>query len=173
MPCAVLRAPRLVKHPPPGQDSGMNNWLTKDGRRREGWWADLIRYGLCGVLALAADYVMFGLATRWGWPMLPSAAVARSVGGVVSFALNRWWTFRHRGEAALPTLALRFGAVWIVMFVWAMILISTGHWVWFRVGVTDPWARWLGKVGGDGLAAFTGFLLNRHWTFRGRRASEV
>ena len=140
--------------------------------RSAGFVMDFMRYALCGVIAVAVDYGVFGALTRaLDWGAVAAQSVSRPCGGVVSFILNRMWTFRGRGSAAAHVQALRFALVWIAMYGWSLVLV----WLFDRLlrdaGVGLFLARWLAKLGGDGIAALTGFTANRFWTFGGRRAS--
>ncbi len=132
---------------------------------------DFMRYALCGVIAVAVDYGVFGVLTRaLDWGAVAAQSVSRPCGGVVSFILNRLWTFRGRGSAAAHVQAVRFAIVWVAMYGWSLLLVWLFERLLLDAGMAPLIARWLAKLGGDGIAAVTGFTANRLWTFGGTRA---
>ena len=138
--------------------------------RAAGFIADFMRYALCGVVAVVADYSVFGVLTRaFGWSAVAAQSLSRPCGGVVSFILNRLWTFRGRGSAPIHTQMLRFAIVWLAMYGWSLLLVWTLNHLAANAGIGETLSKWLAKLGGDAIAALTGFLLNRFWTFGGKR----
>lgn len=132
--------------------------------------ADFMRYAICGVVAVAVDYSVFGALTRAvSWGAVAAQSLSRPCGGIVSFILNRQWTFRGRGTAAIHVQMIRFAAVWLAMYGWSLLLVWILNHVALNMGIGDTLSKWLAKLGGDALAAVTGFLLNRFWTFGGTR----
>ena len=131
------------------------------------WLRDLARYAACGMGAIIVDYATFGILCR-GRALSPvlAQAVSRPCGGIVGFLLNRNWTFRGRNAHRMHVQFLRFTAVWIAMYGFSLALV----WLLNRTfvdGELPAWAvKWISKIGADGVAALTGFLLNRFWTFR-------
>ena len=145
---------------------------VKRSRGESGFIADFMRYAVCGVAAVAVDYSVFGALSRaFSWGAVAAQAVSRPCGGIVSFILNRQWTFRGRGSAAIHTQMIRFAAVWITMYGWSLLLVWMLNHLALDMGIGVTLSKWLAKMGGDGVAALTGFLLNRFWTFGGRRQS--
>lgn len=134
---------------------------------------DLYRYALCGAGAVAADYGAFGLLTREGGLPLPLAeAISRPCGGLVSFVLNRQWTFRDRRSRPLGAQMLRYAAVWSGMYLAAVALVGLFDLGLKNTSLGPEYARWAAKISADGAAAFAGFLLNRQWTFRSAPETE-
>lgn len=125
------------------------------------WTTELVRYGLCGVLAAGTDFGVYALLVHAaGLPPLVANLISRPLGGVVSFLGNRQWTFRTRAlGGALGGQARRYAAVWLVAYgLSELFLWIHQFWLADRPMVAKAFA--------EGGAALVSFLLNRHWTFR-------
>lgn len=65
--------------------------------QRNDTFTQLMRYGVVGAVALAADFgSLFALTELAGWHYLVSAAAAFLVGLVVNYALSIRWVFAQR-----------------------------------------------------------------------------
>ena len=134
------------------------NASIKEHLRRLG--RDFVRYGICGIGAVAADYATFGLLTRAaGWGPVAAQMLSRPAGGVVSFLANRFWTFRDRKGAALPVQFVRYAVVWTAAYGLSVAAV----WAYSKLIPDQPFAA---KVLADGTVVLFSFLANRHWTFR-------
>ncbi len=66
-----------------------------------GWLSQAARYGIVGVVNTGIDFGIFwALLSFTALPLLPANVIAFSCGAANSFALNRWWTFRHAAPEA-------------------------------------------------------------------------
>jgi putative flippase GtrA len=59
----------------------------------------LVRFGAVGASNTVVSFVAYAIALSLGVRYLPAGAGAFALGGINGFALNRAWTFRHRGPA--------------------------------------------------------------------------
>ena len=126
---------------------------------RPGILRDAIRYSLCGFAVVATDYgTFFLLSSGLGWSPLAAQAVCRPAGGLVSFALNRAWTFRDRRGLALRVQFVRFWVVWASAYVLALTAVG----LYTRLMPDHPA---LAKMCADATVAVVSFTLQRQWTF--------
>ncbi len=123
----------------------------------------LSTYALVGAAASIAHYsALIALVEAALWPPVPATLVGYSVGGVVSYALNRRHTFasdRPHEEAGW-----RFALVASLGFCLTFLLMSLFV---TRFGAPYLPAQLVTTV----LIMFVTFFINRLWTF-GRRAAE-
>jgi putative flippase GtrA len=70
------------------------------------------RFAVVGMLNTVAGLAAICAARALGLDEVPANATGYAVGLMLSFTLNRRWTFRHRGPAL--ALAVRFAAVTLV-----------------------------------------------------------
>jgi putative flippase GtrA len=121
----------------------------------------LIRYLLVGVAnTLVGLGVIYFSMYELGLGNVTSNALGYGVGIVVSFGLNRQWTFRHTGSA-LPAMA-RFLVVTAVAYVanlGAVLVLSEG------LGLN----RYLAQLGGAPPYTLVGYLGSRYFAFRAGR----
>lgn len=122
----------------------------------------LRRYLTVGVAAALTDFCLYGILTRFG-SIAPVIAnlISRPVGGLVSFAGNKLWTFERRSLAGTPTQLLRFALTWLAAYGVSEAL------VWFfhnRIGLGPL----LAKLCAEAIACGGIFLTHRFWTFRTR-----
>ena len=135
------------------------------GGLRPGVLRDAVRYALCGVAVGAGDYgTFFLLSSGLGWSALAAQSVCRPVGGLVSFVLNRAWTFRDR--RGVP-LRVQFGRFWIV-WASAYVLALTAVGLYARL---MPGRPALAKLCADATVVVVSFTLQRQWTFARARAA--
>ncbi len=121
---------------------------------------DAARYALCGAAAGGADYATFLLLHhRAGWAVVAAQAVSRPVGGLVSFAANRLWTFRGRTRHRLHVQFTRYGVVWTLSYGLSLLAIA-------GFARLLPGHGLLAKVTADAAVGLLTFLAQRHWTFR-------
>lgn len=129
------------------------------GGVRSGVLRDVVRYSLCGLAVGASDYgTFFLLSSGLGWSALAAQSVCRPVGGLVSFLLNRFWTFRHR--RGVP-LRVQFGRFWIV-WASAYVLALTAVGLYARLMPDHPA---IAKLCADATVSVVTFTLQRQWTF--------
>ena len=122
---------------------------------------DAWRYGVCGVGAALTDYTTFLLLVRGAeWSPVAAQALSRPAGGLVSFAANRLWTFRHRRGHAVHVQFVRFWTVWAGCY--ALALAALAFYLWL---LPDRCPRVVAKMCADTTVGIVTFLLQRHWTF--------
>ncbi len=75
--------------------------------RRDDTFGQLVRYGMVGGVALAADFGTLVALTEWaGWHYLVAAAAGFGIGLVVNYALSIRWVFARR---SLDSARAEFG----------------------------------------------------------------
>ena len=89
---------------------------------------ELAKFGVVGALTfLAARGVAFVLHARMGAGPLASAAVGFAAVGAISYAGNRWWTFRHRQRTGMRRESVRYAAFYsaglAVQLCWAALTV--------------------------------------------------
>lgn len=117
----------------------------------------LFRYTGAGVLATLSHYALLVAAVEWlGVPAPAAAGAGACLGAVVSYAVNRRYTFaastRHR--RAVP----RFIGVVILLAALNAAAVDLGTRV---LG----WPYLAAQVAATGVLLFAGFALHRRWSF--------
>ena len=114
-----------------------------------------------GVVAAVVHYgLLIGLVEAWRVDPVPAALAGYVAGGVVSYALNRRFTYRSNRPHAEATW--RFALVAVVGF-------------FLTWGFMHAFTRWLGlpylpaQLVTTGVVLFWSFLAHKLWTFGGRR----
>lgn len=133
--------------------SGFRAWVGRELRTYG-------KYLVVGGAAAVTDLTTYALlAHAADWHPLAANLVSRPAGGLVSFGLNKWWTFGNRGRASTPIQFARFGTVWIVCFLLSETLVGVYHqWLHAPAVVT--------KLLAEGTLGVFSFLAQRLWTFR-------
>lgn len=124
------------------------------------------RYASVGVLSTATDFTVLVLLTRHGqWTPYAANLVSRPSGGLVSFVLNKLWTFERREVRGTGQQAVRYVVVWLSAYVASSVLV----WVFSRhCGLTAL----LSKIAAEIVVCPTVFLIMRHWTFKRQEAAD-
>ena len=120
-----------------------------------------LRFGMVGASNTAIGLALIWVAWRWlRWPDLPANVLGYSVGFLWSFALNRRWTFEHRGpvQRSFARFALVCGLAYSVNL--AVLAASRA-----ALGADTFWPHVLGMV------AYTavGFLGSQFYAFHVQR----
>lgn len=111
---------------------------------------------------LLSAVIMFALEGLGYWP---STAIAYLAGAVMSFFLNRKFTFRS--EAELGRSALRFAINVAVCYVLAYAIAQPlGGMLLGAVGVEGLWLERLTKIGGMGLYTVLNYFGQRFFAFK-------
>lgn len=120
---------------------------------------EAVRFGAVGVAQNALNVGVFALASALGAGYQAAAVLAGFVALVVSFVLNRWWTFTAR---AAPLGAQ--GARYVLVFC-AAIALGVGILTLLveATGIDEV----LGQVIAILVVAPLSFLAQRAWVFRG------
>ena len=122
--------------------------------------SELSKFGLVGVMAVALDVAVFNvvLIVAPGRP-LPAKALGTLVSATFAFALNRAWSFRHRGRTTLRREYLLYALFNAIGLAIALSCLVVSHYVLgFQSRLADNIA---GNV--VGLALGTAF---RFWSYR-------
>ncbi|VWX60473.1 GtrA family protein [Burkholderiales bacterium 8X] len=120
----------------------------------------LLRYGLVGVLNTGLGYAVIFLSMGvLDWRPVPSNIAGYAVGLIVSFLLNKNFTFRSRGPARgeLKRFLLIFGLAYLANLGVLVLLVN----------VMDVPAGWAQVVAGVVYFALS-FVLNKFYVFADR-----
>lgn len=125
--------------------------------------ASIPKFLLVGVGNTLLSAVMMFLLEGLGY--WPSTAIAYVAGAVMSFFLNRRFTFQS--EAAIGSSAVKFALNVAVCYVLAYAIAQPlGGWVLGAVGVEGIWLERLTKIGGMGLYTVLNYFGQRFFAFR-------
>lgn len=125
--------------------------------------ASIPKFLLVGVWnTLLSAVIMFALEGLGYWP---STAIAYVAGAVMSFFLNRRFTFRS--EAEMGKSAVRFALNVAVCYVLAYAIAQPlGGMVLGAMGVEGVWLERLTKIGGMGLYTVLNYFGQRFFAFK-------
>ena len=113
---------------------------------------------------LLSMVLMFLLEDLGYWP---STAIAYVAGAVLSFFLNRSFTFQSR--AAFWPSVLRFAVNVAVCYLIAYSIAQpAAQWVLGWTGLDSVWVERLAKVGGMGLYTVLNYFGQRFFAFRNK-----
>ena len=111
---------------------------------------------------LLSMVLMFLLEGLGYWP---STAIAYVAGAVMSFFLNRYFTFRS--QETLKRSAVKFAVNVAVCYVLAYALAQPiAGWVLGRTGMSQVWQERLTKLGGMCLYTLLNYFGQRFFAFR-------
>ena len=117
-----------------------------------------VKYVAVALLSAASDWLVFTAAFAVsGWP-IPAQAGSRIVGGVVSFGVNKYWSFESRDHQRTLVEARRFLILFAVSYIVSLSLFSA-------LTYTGVWAYWA-KLITDMACFFFNFLMMRFWVYR-------
>lgn len=81
------------------------------------------KFSLVGILNTAIDFIiLFFLVEYLHWLIIPSKIISYSGGTVNSFALNKFWTFKHK-TGSIKKQFLFFLLTSIVGLLWSILLL--------------------------------------------------
>lgn len=110
---------------------------------------------------LLSAVLMFLLEGLGYWP---STAIAYVAGAVMSFFLNRSFTFQS--EEAMGRSAAKFTLNVAVCYVLAYTIAQPlGKWILGAMGITGVWLERLTKLGGMGLYTLLNYFGQRFFVF--------
>lgn len=119
--------------------------------------AELLRYGMAGVLNTALGYGLF-LVLHWGLGVDPHLANALGFGGglLQSLLLNRWFVFKgaRLGGLEVQRFAIGFGVAYGLNLLTLSALLA--------LGMAVPWGQFLAMA--TYTVAF--YLINRVWVWK-------
>jgi len=111
---------------------------------------------------LLSMVIMFLLEDLGYWP---STAIAYLAGSVLSFFLNRSFTFQSKAEfwPSVLRFAVNVAVCYLVAYSVAQPLAA---WVLGRTGISKVWQERLAKLGGMGLFTVLNYFGQRFFAFR-------
>jgi putative flippase GtrA len=120
-----------------------------------------VRFLLAGGCGAATDLTLYALLNRAAdMPALAANLVSRPCGGIVSFTLNKTWTFRtQRQQQPTHRQFARYGVIWISCFAFSEALLGIYH---NLLGLEAG----LAKVAAESTLGIFSFLAQKFWTFR-------
>ena len=83
------------------------------------------RYGRVAVGSAVTDYITFSILLFFGAGILPAQMVARIAGGLVSFTLNKYWSFSTRSAGTVIMEWRRFLLLYAFSYILALGIIYT------------------------------------------------
>lgn len=131
--------------------------------------ASIPKFLLVGVgNTLLSAVIMFALEGLGYWP---STTIAYVAGAVMSFFLNRKFTFQS--EEAISHSAVKFALNVAVCYVLAYAIAQPlGEIVLGTMGFTGVWLERLTKVGGMGLYTVLNYFGQRFFAFRSKKTAN-
>lgn len=121
-------------------------------------------FAAVGVLNVALNVGLFDLLVRWaGSPVLTASVAATVVTTVISYFLNRVWTFSHRNPTAVKFGLLSFAGINLVAIVLETAVLAAGLALLPAAGSV---VRILLKVLGVCAGTVLRFVGYRAWVFR-------
>jgi putative flippase GtrA len=122
--------------------------------------AQFAKYVAVALLSAASDWAVF--ATLFAALGLPIAAQATSriVGAIVSFGINKYWSFQSPQHNQLPAEAWRFLVLFAASYALALSLFSA-----LTFAGLSPYVA---KLISDTACFFFNFLIMRTWVYRPR-----
>jgi len=127
--------------------------------RENGGLRQVVRFGAVGVVNTLADIAVFWLLIKASLPPAIANVLSYSCGVVVSFSLNRVWTFRRAGTPGLrAVVAVRIGDI-------GSLVVSTA-----AVGLGALFMPPLvAKLASFPVSFAWNFCFSRYWVFIHRR----
>jgi putative flippase GtrA len=116
------------------------------------------KYVTVAMLSAASDWVVFaGLLAASSLPII-AQGTSRIVGGLVSFGVNKYWSFESRRPERTLIEARRFLVLFVISYVLSLSLFSALT----LILVSPYWA----KLITDTSCFFFNFLMMRLWVYR-------
>jgi len=125
--------------------------------RRGGGLRQLVKFNLVGAVNTLADLAAFALLVRLGAEMLSAQCAAYGCGMLVSYLLNKSWTFQDKGGADVAQIA-KFLAVNLFVLALSAALMHRCMETW---GLT----AWQAKLLVTAATAWMSFAGCRLWVF--------
>jgi putative flippase GtrA len=129
----------------------MNGIIQSRGIRQ------FVKFGVVGFTGLIVNFVIYHGIQKGapGFPWAADFAIGYLAGGISNWYLNRIWTFRSSGNAAIESVQF--------LFVSFISLLVGEIFYWVRPFGDRPSLTWAAATG---AGIFVNFFLNKYWTFR-------
>jgi putative flippase GtrA len=119
-----------------------------------------VKYVIVAALSAASDWMVFAALFAMFGSALAAQATSRIVGAVVSFGVNKYWSFQSsRHEHALIE-GPRFFALFVASYTLSLAL--------FSILTFSGLGPYLAKLTSDTTCFFFNFLAMRFWVYRPR-----
>jgi putative flippase GtrA len=117
-----------------------------------------VKYVTVAVLSAISDWVVFAaLFAVFGSP-LAAQATSRIAGAIVSFGINKYWSFQSPQHKRALSEGWRFLVLFMASYALSLTLFSALTWS----GLTP----YLAKLATDTICFFFNFLVMRWWVYR-------
>jgi putative flippase GtrA len=126
-------------------------------------YKSLIRFNCTAILSAFSDWVTFLILNQLGVFFVYSQMVARLVGGVTSFAVNKYWVFQSPRKTHLLLQGRRF----IMLFIFSYFL--SNYLLYFLV----QWLRFpllWAKLMADGVCYIANFFIMKNYVYFAERS---
>jgi putative flippase GtrA len=124
------------------------------------WIGEAVRFGTVGVLQNGLNVATFAAATSVGVPYRAAAVIAGTIAFLVSFLLNRHWTFTGQ-VTPVGRQGVRYLLIFAAAIALGVVLLT------FFVEVADM-AEVAAQVAAILIVAPLSFLVQRSWVFSER-----
>ena len=120
--------------------------------------AQFAKYVAVALLSAASDWVVFAaLFAAFGLPIM-AQAISRIFGAIVSFGINKYWSFQSQQHKQVLAEAWRFLVLFAASYALALSLFSA-----LTFAGLSPY---LAKLISDTACFFFNFLVMRVWVYR-------
>jgi len=117
-----------------------------------------VRYVIVAALATASDWAVFtALLALFGVP-IAAQGTSRIIGGLVSFTVNKYWSFQSPDADRVLLEARRFVTLFAISYLVSLSLFSSLT----LFGLSPYWA----KLVADTVCFFFNFVMMRAWVYR-------
>lgn len=117
--------------------------------------AKFLRYGVVGVLATGAHYLLMATLMNIGWLPVSASTAGAFLGAMVAYGVNRKWTFEASHSARRMMRFMSVAALGLLMN--AVLLFVIHQWLIDSVIVAQLLTT--------GLVFVATFLINLRWSF--------
>jgi putative flippase GtrA len=122
-----------------------------------------VKYVSVALLSAASDWVVFtALLIAFGAP-IPAQATSRIAGAIVSFTINKYWSFRSMEHGQAVAEAWRFLLLFAASYVLSLTLFSA-----LTFSGTSPY---FSKLATDLICFMFNFMVMRMWVYRPRQSN--
>ena len=124
-----------------------------------------VKYSTVALLSALSDWIVFvGILALFGSP-IGAQAISRIVGGVVSFAINKYWSFESCRRDRTLIEAWRFIVLFGISYTFSLALFALVTWVGLH--------PYIAKLLSDSVCFIFNFLMMRFWVYRLRHSGAT